>query len=122
MIEPRRSAGLTRCALEGVVATSDAESYTSAADAADATVAADQAAIQTAQLNIEYCTILSPIDGRTGAVMVKPGNLVKIADVPIVVINQVLPIFVNFTVPQQYLPDIKRYSGCGDIIGEGHSA
>jgi multidrug efflux system membrane fusion protein len=40
--------------------------------------------------------------------MVKPGNLVKVADVPIVVINQVNPIYVNFTVPQQYWPDIKE--------------
>jgi multidrug efflux system membrane fusion protein len=100
---------------EGVVAAADSESYTSAADAADATVAADEAAVQTAQLNVEYCTILSPIDGRTGAIMVKPGNLVKVADVPIVVINQVLPIFVNFTVPQQYLPDIKKYMAAGTL-------
>ncbi len=100
---------------EGVVAASDAESYTSAADAADATVAADEAAIKTAQLNVEYCTINSPIDGRTGAVMVKAGNLVKVADVPIVVINQVAPIFVNFTVPQQYLSDIKRYMGANAL-------
>ena len=40
--------------------------------------------------------------------MVKAGNLVKVADVPIVVINQVNPIYVNFTVPQQYWPDIKE--------------
>ena len=94
---------------EGIVAASEADTYTSAADAADATVNADEAAVKTAQLNLEYCKIYSPIDGRTGAVMVKPGNLVKVADVPIVVINQVNPIFVNFTEPQQYLSDIKRY-------------
>lgn len=94
---------------EGIVAASDAETYTSAADAADATVQADDASVKTAELNLEYCKIYSPIEGRTGAVMVKPGNLVKVADVPIVVINQVNPIFVNFTEPQQYLSDIKRY-------------
>lgn len=100
---------------EGIVAASDAETYTSAADAAEATVAADDAAVRTAQLNLEYCKIYSPIDGRTGAVMVKPGNLVKAADVPIVVINQVNPIFVNFTVPQQYLDDIKKYMAAGPL-------
>jgi multidrug efflux system membrane fusion protein len=100
---------------EGIAAASDTDSFTSAADAAEATVAADQAAIKTAQLNLEYCEIDSPIDGRTGAIMVKPGNLVKVADVPIVVINQVNPIFVNFTVPQQYLPDIKRYMAAGTL-------
>jgi membrane fusion protein, multidrug efflux system len=100
---------------EGIAAASESESYVSAADAAEATVAADEAAVKTAQLNLEYCTINSPIDGRTGAIMVKPGNLVKVADVPIVVINEVNPIFVNFTVPQQYLTDIKRYMDAGTL-------
>ena len=54
---------------------------------------ADEAAVKTAQINFEFCKIYSPIDGRTGALMVKPGNLVKVADVPIVVINQVNPDF-----------------------------
>ena len=100
---------------EGIVPASDAETYASAADAADATVQADEAAVNTAQLNLEYCKIYSPIDGRTGAVMVKPGNLVKVADVPIVVINQINPIFVNFTVPQQYLAEIKKYMAAGPL-------
>jgi multidrug efflux system membrane fusion protein len=47
--------------------------------------------------------------------MVKPGNLVKVADVPIVVINQVNPIYVNFTVPQQYWPDIKEHVDRGTL-------
>ena len=93
---------------QGVASAEQLESFVSAADAADATVNADEAAIKTAELNLEYCTIYSPIDGRTGTVLVKPGNLVKVADVPIVVINEVNPIYVNFTVPQQYWPDIKQ--------------
>lgn len=93
---------------QGVVPAEQVDSFTSAADASDATVNADEAAVKTAELNLEYCTIESPIDGRTGTVMVKAGNLVKVADVPIVVINQVNPIYVNFTVPQQYWPDIKQ--------------
>ena len=93
---------------EGIVPTSQVESFTSAADASDAVLNSDEAAIKTAQLNLEYCTIYSPIDGRTGAFMLKPGNLVKVADVPIVVINQVNPIFVNFGIPQQFWPDIKK--------------
>jgi membrane fusion protein, multidrug efflux system len=93
---------------QGVASAEQLESFISAADAADATVNVDEAAIKTAELNLEYCTITSPLDGRTGTVMVKAGNLVKVADVPIVVINQVNPIYVNFTVPQQYWPDIKQ--------------
>ncbi len=93
---------------QGVVPAEQVDSFTSGADASDATVNADEAAVKTAELNLEYCTLVSPLDGRTGTVMVKAGNLVKVADVPIVVINQVNPIYVNFTVPQQYWPDIKQ--------------
>ena len=94
---------------DGVVSASNADASTSAAAAAEATVAADEAALKTAQLSLEYCTIYSPMDGRTGAVLVKPGNLVKVADVPIVVVKRLSPIPVDFTVPQEYLPDIKKH-------------
>jgi multidrug efflux system membrane fusion protein len=100
---------------EGIVPASQVESFTSAADASDAVLNADEAAIKTAELNLEYSTIYSPLDGRTGALMLKPGNLVKVADVPIVVINQVNPIFVNFAVPQQFWPDIKKYMAQGTL-------
>lgn len=100
---------------QGVIPAEQVDSFTSAADAADALMNADEAAIRTAELNLEYCTINSPLDGRTGTVMVKAGNLVKVADVPIVVINQVNPIYVNFTVPQQYWPDIKEHVDHGAL-------
>lgn len=106
---------------DGIVSPSDAEALKSAADAADATVAADEAAVKTAQLNLQYCNIYSPIDGRTGAVMVKPGNLVvpatssSVGDAPLVVINRVSPIGVMFTVPQEFLPVIKRYLATGPL-------
>src|SRR5579872_5693941 len=100
---------------QGVIPAEQVDSFKSAADAADAVVNADEAAVNTAELNLEYCTINSPLDGRTGTVMVKSGNLVKVADVPIVVINQVNPIYVNFTVPQQYWPDIKEHVDSGAL-------
>src|SRR5690348_921484 len=106
---------LAKLLADGVVSPSDADTSKSAAEAAEATVAADEAAVKTAQLNVEYCKIYSPMDGRTGSVMVKPGNLVKVADVPIVVINQVSPIHVDFTVPQEYLPQIKKYMAAGPL-------
>ena len=93
---------------DGVVSPSDADASASSADAAEATVAADEAALKTAQLNLEYCKIYSPLDGRTGAVLVRPGNLVKVADTPIVVIKRLSPIPVDFMLPQEYLPDIKK--------------
>ncbi len=100
---------------QGVVPKQQVDSFASAADASDAVLNADEAAVKTAELNLEYCRINSPIDGRTGTIMVKPGNLVKVADVPIVVINQVNPIYVNFTVPQQYWPDIKEHVDRGAL-------
>ena len=100
---------------QGVIPAEQVDSFTSAADASDAVLKADEAAVNTAELNLEYCTISSPIDGRTGTVMVKAGNLVKVADVPIVVINQVNPIYVNFAVPQQYWPDIKEHVDRGAL-------
>jgi multidrug efflux system membrane fusion protein len=100
---------ISKLLTDGVVSPSDAEASSSGAAAAEATVSLDEAALQTAQLNLEYCKIYSPMDGRTGEVLVKPGNLVTVADVPIVVIKRLSPIPVDFTVPQEYLPEIKKY-------------
>jgi multidrug efflux system membrane fusion protein len=97
-------------ALEGSVQADEA-----AIQSARASLKAEQGALEGAKLQLSYCTIYSPIDGRTGAVMLKAGNLIKAADVPIVVINQVNPIYVNFTVPQQYWSDIVKHSSAGDL-------
>jgi len=79
------------------------------ADALAASVRADKAAIDKARIDLSYCSIQSPIDGRTGAVLVHPGNLVKDNDAVLVVLNQIHPIYVTFSVPEQHLADIKRY-------------
>ena len=100
---------------EGVAPAQQVESMRSEADAAEAGLKSDEANVETARLNLEFSTIYSPIDGRTGSLMLKPGNLLKVADVPIVVINQVNPIYVNFTVPQQYWPDIKKFMARGTL-------
>jgi multidrug efflux system membrane fusion protein len=81
-----------------------------AIDKARASIVLDQGTLNAANLQLSYCSIYSPIDGRTGAVMQKAGNLLKASDVPVVVINQVSPIDVNFTIPQQYWPEIKRHA------------
>jgi multidrug efflux system membrane fusion protein len=76
---------------------------------AEATVQADEAAIVQAQLNVEYTQIRSPLEGITGNLLVNEGNLVKANDtVALVVITQVKPIYVSFSVPEQRLPEIKR--------------
>ena len=61
-----------------------------------------------AKLNLNYCQIRSPLSGRTGNLLVHAGNLVKANDVPLVVIHQVSPIFVNFNVPEQHLAAVRR--------------
>jgi multidrug efflux system membrane fusion protein len=94
----------------GVVAREQYDQMRTNADALEAAVHADQAAVERAKLDLQYCSIYSPIDGRTGSLMVHPGNLTKANDVPIlVVINQLNPIYVDFALPQQYLADVKKY-------------
>lgn len=94
---------------DGVVSPSNADASASTANAAEATVAADEAALKTAELNLEYCKIHSPLDGRTGAVFIKSGNLVKVADTPLVQIKRLSPIPVDFMLPQEYLPQLKDH-------------
>lgn len=86
------------------------------AQTAQATVKASQAALENARLNREYCTIASPIDGVPGKVLLQIGNLVKANDVnPLVVINQVRPVYVNFAVPEQTLPALRDYMSAGPL-------
>jgi multidrug efflux system membrane fusion protein len=101
---------------QGVVAREQAEEIITAAQAADATVAADKAAVEQAKVQLDYCTIESPIDGRTGNLLVHEGNVVKAnADNPMVTINRVSPIYATFSVPEQTLPEIKRYMTRGKL-------
>ena len=80
------------------------------AETAEATAKASQAALENSRLNLEYCTINSPLDGYVGKVLLQAGNMVRANDVnPLVVINQVRPIYVNFAVPEQSLSDVRRY-------------
>ena len=92
------------------VTKSDYEAKRAAAEALQAAVRADSAAVASAQLNLEWAAIRAPIAGRTGRLLVREGNLVRAnAADPLVVINQIRPILVRFAVPQKYLGDIQRY-------------
>ena len=93
------------------------------ADTAKATVAADQAAIESAKLSVDYCTIRSPITGYAGRIQIQQGNLVKANDTnPLVTINQVVPIYASFSVPEQRLAEIRRYQADGELKVEAHVA
>jgi len=131
---------------EGVVAKEVLDQFHTTADAFDATLQADRAAIElanaairsdkaaieSAKLDLGYCTIRSPMDGRTGNLLVHRGNIVKASasdNLPLVVINQIQPIYVSFSVPEQYLTDIKRHMTTAPLVvkaaipkDEGHSA
>src|SRR5499426_2484264 len=86
------------------------------ADAAEAVVQADQAAVENAKVQLSYCYIFSPIDGQAGTLLVNEGNLVRVNDAtPLVVINQITPINVTFSVPEQNLADIRRHMAAGSL-------
>src|SRR5262249_18023024 len=94
----------------GLIPREQYESQTATAVAADATVGADQASVETAGLNLEFTTISAPITGRVGSLMVHAGDLIRANDTtPMVVINQLSPINVTFSVPGKMLDDIRRY-------------
>ena len=77
-------------------------------ETARATVAQDQAALRNARIQLAYARIEAPIDGVAGKVLIQRGNMIKANDVsPLVVINQVAPIYVEFAVPEQNLPAIR---------------
>jgi len=82
---------------------------------AEAAVRADRAAVENVKIQLGYCSIRSPIDGRTGSLIVKQGNIIKADDISLVVINQIVPIEVAFSIPEQKLPEIKKYIASGKI-------
>jgi multidrug efflux system membrane fusion protein len=115
---------------QGVIAKSQADQSKSTSDAlrqsmaadraaiesARATVESDRASISTAKLNLSYCEIRSPVSGRAGNLLVHLGNLVKVNDVALVVINRLTPIYVSFGVPASQLGAIRANSGIRKLL------
>jgi len=92
-------------------------------DALKGSIAADQAQIDTAQLNLTYSDIRAPIDGRTGQRLVDLGNLVQASQgTNLLTITQIKPIFVNFTVPQDATDDIRRNQAAGALTVIAYSS
>lgn len=110
-------------AKKGYVAREQYEQYLTNATALEATVSADQAVLDNARLQLKYCSIYSPISGRTGSLIANEGNLIKAnADTAMVVINQIQPIYVTFSVPEQYLSEIKNYMAAGKLKVEAYAS
>lgn len=98
---------------EALVATVEADRAAKAN--AEATVLADRAAVENAKLQLSYCSIHSPMDGRTGSLIVQEGNIIKENDANLVVINQITPIYVTFSAPEQSLREIRKYMAIGNL-------
>ena len=114
----------------GIVAREQRDTARSSVASLEATLSSDRAALENAKVQLQYATIKAPISGRTGALMVNAGNLIRANDqVPLVVINQLTPIYVSFAFPEPLLTDLRRYMAKGQLRveaqpsnGDGHVA
>jgi multidrug efflux system membrane fusion protein len=107
----------------GIFSREQTEQVTSNAESANATLEADRAGVGSAKaaeqadrarleqikLQLGYTKIYAPIAGRAGAILIKPGNLAKENDTPLVTILQISPIYVSFSIPEDLLPQVRQY-------------
>lgn len=106
----RQAERYTPAAAKGYVSEEQADQAQTSVATLTALVQADEAAVESARLDLNNCSIRSPISGYAGGLLVDQGNLVKAAaDEPLVTINQVTPIKVSFTLPEQTLPELKKH-------------
>jgi multidrug efflux system membrane fusion protein len=118
-----------KLASEGIVSKDQSEQFKSNADALAQSVLADRAAIESAraqaaadsanianaEVQLGYTSIKSPIDGRTGNLTIKQGNVVPPNTTELVTINQIEPIYATFAVPESKLNDVKKYMAGGKV-------
>jgi len=103
-------------AQQDYVTKEQADQMRATAEAQRATVAADEAAVANARFNLDNTTIRAPISGRTGALLVREGNLVSAnGNTPMVTINQISPILVRFAIPSTQLPLLQKYGTSGGL-------
>jgi membrane fusion protein, multidrug efflux system len=91
------------------------DTATTTARALEATVKGDEAALENARVVVTYYTITAPMDGRIGTITLKAGNNVKANDVPLVVLNQIKPIWVAFSLAQSDFPALRAAMAKGDV-------
>ncbi len=125
-----------KLAKEGIFSKEQTETLVSAADSSQASLDADHAAVESARaakradeaklnqtkLQLGYTEITAPMSGRAGAIAIKQGNLVKDNDTTLVTILQTSPIYVSFSVPEQLLPQVRRYNGQRPLVVEAVAA
>lgn len=99
---------------QGVISREQADLQRTQSNSNSAAVYADQATVDGAKVQLQYTDIYAPIDGRTGALMINVGNLVKANDTPFLVqLNQIAPIYVTFTVPEVRLAEVRQFVAKG---------
>ena len=104
----------SRTAAEALIAAAGAES--AAVRSASEMIRAAKAAVDATRLDLGYCVIASPMDGRTGSLMAHRGNLVTAnAGEALVAITQTKPMYVAFTVPERYLPSLREAMAAGEV-------
>lgn len=97
---------------DGIVTAEQYDTYRTQADSLEADLVAQQANIDALRVQLSYCTIRSPISGRTGNLLISAGNVVKANDtLPLVIINQIRPIYVSFSIPEKELSRIRQHLG-----------
>lgn len=99
----------------GTVAREQVDQLRTGATSAEASVAAAKATLRAAQLQVEYCEIRAPIDGRAGRFLVHPGNVVRANETDLVVLNQIQPIEVSFAVAERYLGEVREANRSGKV-------
>jgi len=112
MAQLKRSEELSRTK---VTSPQDLDNARSTAQASAAALEADQAILQTAQINLNYCTIKSPIDGRASKRMVDAGNIVTANTTPLLLIQRQDPIYVDFTISENALPQVRQFINSGTL-------
>ncbi|HMA71001.1 MAG TPA: efflux RND transporter periplasmic adaptor subunit [Xanthobacteraceae bacterium] len=115
-LEVARQSGL---ATRGVASVQKFEDVETTLAVFEATARAAEAAVESARINLNYATIVAPINGRTGSVTLKKGNLVKATElsssIPLVTITQLRPIYVTFTVPEGHLAELRAAAAAGSL-------
>ncbi|MBI4681716.1 MAG: efflux RND transporter periplasmic adaptor subunit [Nitrospirae bacterium] len=113
----------TELSRDQLVSRDDYEKILANAEALRATLEADRSAVENAGLQLSYCSVYAPVSGRTGSLLANQGNLIKANDdKPMVVINQVQPVYAAFSVPEQNLADIKKYTAGGKLRVEAFTS
>ena len=100
---------------KGFISSATLDGFKATLQSMDETVNADLASIDLAKVNLSYTTISAPMNGIAGAILAFPGGSVKASDTPLVVINQLNPLYVTFSLPESQLKEISRDSMAGKL-------